>query len=198
MADYKLSATSPLNAASVAIDGVSLKEETDLSLVSISTPTGGEEAFEAQFKSAFGAPSPQTGASVQSDDGFWVLGLQRDQRMAVFQNQNPQPVDVIKAKLGEAGYYTDQSDSWVIVSISGDRVERFLEHVSTLDVSQDAFPVGQASRTLMLHLGAILARKDETDFLVLAPRSFADSLWESLLAILDNFQAISDGEANAR
>ena len=70
----------------------------------------------------------------------------------------------------------DQSDSWVMLRVSGRHVRGALELVCPARPSPRRVPRRRRrARTVMEHLSAIVLREGEDDFLLLSPRSSAAS-----------------------
>ncbi|WP_425407670.1 sarcosine oxidase subunit gamma [Hwanghaeella sp.] len=165
---------SPLNGYSETFDGTELAEATGLGLVSIATPRDGAEALNAALQSAYGCGRPDAGTSTASGDGSMrLLGLQQDQIFALFPHSGDRAVTEIATALGEVGYYTDQSDSWAFLRLSGPAAIPALQRICTLDLDVTALPVGSVARTAMEHMGVILLREGTDAFLLMGARSSA-------------------------
>ena len=176
MADFTLIPTPPIAGPDLEQDTLQLRLRNDLALVSIATPLGGERELAEMVNAAFSAEVPVTGySSASTVDDTWLLGLQRDQIFAMFRDPGDDPVAVVSRRLGAAGYYTDQSDSWVILELSGADSLRLLERICPLDLNPSSFPGGAVARTVIEHFAVILLRTGPDTFLLLSPRSFAES-----------------------
>jgi sarcosine oxidase subunit gamma len=99
------------------------------------------------------------------------------------------PIDAAKALLGKSlskqMAMTDQSDSWVILALSGPQSRRTLARICPIDCSESAMLIGTTARTSMEHLGAIITRRpDEGDhqpcFWLLSARSSAASFLHTI------------------
>ena len=176
MSEFVLTPHAPLGGFHRDFDGITLAEVTGMSLVSIAPPLGGETGLETALKNAYGAAMPQTGSSTLSTDGgVRFIGLQPGQIFVLFPHEGDEAIRVVAEKLGDSGYYTDQSDSWAMLRISGPKCIEALERICMLDLSPETFPVDTATRTLMEHLGVILIRESATSFLLMSARSSAKS-----------------------
>ena len=107
-------------------------------------------------------------ARPESPVGHFLLGR-------VLEHEGDDAVAVVIEKLGTAGYYTDQSDSWVMLQIAGPGSRAALERICMLDLHSDAFPVDTVARTTMEHLGVMVLRDGEDSFLLMSARSSARS-----------------------
>ncbi len=174
---YRLSPSSPLGGFRHEIGGTTLEEVTGLALVSIATPMGGEDALNAVVKSAYGGSLPAPGNSVLNEENsVRLLGLQRDQVFALFPHEGDYALRKIADALGEAGYYTDQSDGWAMIRLSGPLALAALERICPLDLDSRSFPEGAVARTAMEHVNTVILREGTECFLLMAARSYAESL----------------------
>ena len=112
--------------------------------------------------------------------------MQKDQTFVLFKFQGDDAVSEIGKALGEIAYYTDQSDSWAMLRISGPRARSILERVCPLDLHQDVFAVGAVARTMMEHLAVIILRTDKDAFLLMSPRSSASSFLHTLETTIEH------------
>ena len=181
MFEQTLTATTSLAGFERQHADVSLSEITDFALVSMAIPLGGGAALQNKMTVKFGANFPECGKStVSTDGGTRFLGMQRDQTFALFKFQGDDAVSEISKTLGETAYYTDQSDSWAMLRISGPRARSTLERICPLDLHQNVFALGAVARTMMEHLAVIILRTDKDAFLLMSPRSSASSFLHTL------------------
>ena len=190
MSDLKLRAKSPLKEFSKEFDGLSLEEITNCALVSIATPKGGEEKLEQAISNAYGVEIPAIGKSADSThktgDNAHFLGMQNDQLFVLFDYPVDEPTDHVTQKLGDAGYFTDQSDSWVILKISGQKSREALSRICAIDLETEAFTQGSVARTVMEHLGTIIYRDGEDSFILFSARSSAKSFLHAVETSIQN------------
>ena len=74
----------------------------------------------------------------------------------------------------------DQSDAWAGVTLSGSRVPDVLARLVPVDLSDAAFPVGGAVRTLVGHMNAAVSRPAPQVWQVMVFRSMARTLVHEL------------------
>ena len=181
MSDFTLTAQSPLGGYTAEFDGVSLTELTDLALISIATPMGGGDNLAKSVTEAFGIALPSIGSSTISDNSKTrLLGLQREQQFLVLKHEGDNALATVAEKLGTTGYYTDQSDSWVILKIAGPGSRAALERICMLDLHSDVFAVDAVARTTMEHLSVMILREGENSFLLMSARSSARSFLHAI------------------
>ena len=187
MPDFTLTARSPLDGLKTDYDGVAIAEVCDRAIVSFATPIGGEAQFSEAIANAFASQIPTVGQSTTSKHrNARFLGMARQQIFVVFDDPGKGPVEAIAAEIGDTAYLVDQSDSWVIVSISGTKTQAVLERICPIDLHQNAFADGQVARTLMDHLAVVVVREGPDAFLLMSPRSSARSFLHVLETSSDN------------
>ncbi len=177
MADFALTARTPLDGCEKSFGGVTLTEVSGLALVSAAVPQGGDDAFAAALAAGLGAARPAPGDSVIGDRyGARLLGMQPDQLFILFAAPDPdRPAETVAEALGPDAYVTDQSDSWAMLRIDGAGARAALERICMLDLDDAAFPEGRVARTVMEHLAVIILRDGPDSFLLMSPRSSARS-----------------------
>ncbi len=172
--------------------GVSIIEQTKLGIVSVACPNDGDAALAASIQKAFGCSLPKVSGVEVSDSGTmrW-LGLQPQQWFVLFEHSAEQgaPLATIKDELGDTAYCTDQSDSWVSLAVSGPLAITALERICPIDLHLSVFPVGTVARTTMEHLGVIITRTGDEEFLMMSATSSADSFLHAITLSVKNITA---------
>jgi methylglutamate dehydrogenase subunit D len=187
VASYALIADPFLGGYSHDFGGVELAEVTDISLMSIAQPLLGRDALETVVKAVFGCALPTPGrATVSADDKTRLLCLGADSFMAI--TTGPVPVVKLAERLGDDGYYTDQSDNWVSLRLTGPLGLQALERLCPIDLHLDVFAVNSYARTSMDHLGTIILRQGREDFLLMSASSSAKSFLQAITTSIDNIQ----------
>jgi len=176
VSDFTMVATPPLDGYAKDFDGVSLAEITNRAIISIATPAGGEAHLAKAVKSAFGTTLPNIGGSQSSTfSNGQFLGLQQGQTFFVFEHDAPNALEIVAEQLKDVAYLSDQTDSFVMLTISGKNARLALERICLIDLHPDAFSIGRVARTSMEHLSVIIQRTAEDAFLLMSPRSSAQS-----------------------
>ena len=187
MAEFKLQATAPLNNFASDFEGTGLREVSDLAIISIAVPQGGRAGLQRKLAAAFAVDLPDVGRyNKAAKTEVRLLGLQQDQYFLTYPRDIEDPFTDAAARLGDAGYYTDQSDSWAVLEIKGPSALAALERVCALDLSAETFPNNAVARTVMEHLGVILLRKNRDHFQLMSPRSSAANFLHMLETSLKN------------
>ncbi len=190
---FTLTASSPLNGFSIIINGASLIEITTLSMVSISCFASDEKGFQTAILELFdsGPPSPTAAYENLRNKACFFLPSAHDQWFLCFNNDGADPVDsasgLLGRKISNQLTITDQSDSWVVLALTGPLVRGTLERICPINCSASAMPVGTTARTVIQHLGAIIVRRpDDSDdnpcFWLLSARSSASSFLHAISA----------------
>ena len=186
MAEIILQAAPVLGGIDQSIGGNRILERGDLALVSIATPLGGEDVLASKLQGgwALAMPSP-TKSSVSRETR--AVRTAPDQILLVFPHDTPDAERVVQEKLDGSGYTTDQTDSWVVLEVSGPDTLAALERICPIDLHLDEFPVDATARTVMEHMGAMILRQETDRFLLLSASSSAGSF---LHAVKTSFEYV--------
>ena len=191
-----LTAQSPLGGYKMIVDGTSLIEVTCLSMVSVAPLAGSQAAFQTATaklfktgKSDSSKPSATMALDRPGKQRCILMPSAQNQWFLCFDDDGTNPIDAAKALLGKSlskqMAMTDQSDSWVILALSGPQSRRTFARICPIDCSASAMLIGTTARTSMEHLGAIITRRpDEGDhqpcFWLLSARSSAASFLHTI------------------
>lgn len=169
-------------------NGVTLDEVTGHSLLSIATFRGQEKKLAKVLASEYKIKIPVVGHStVDNRSGARFLGLQADQCMVLFFDEADALFGKqLQDKLATAAWLTDQSDSWVMLRISGPLASAALERICLLDMHPDVFGEGQVARTVMEHMAVVILRGGTDSWFLMSPRSSAHSFLHALETSVHN------------
>lgn len=182
MGNISLKARSALNEASFDYEGFSIRERSDIKLLSVAATSAQKAASSNALQAQCGVSWPDITRST-SQASTHCLGLQAEQLFVLSQHSDDEHITLAK-KLAEHCVVTDQSDSWVTLEVSGERTRDVLERICPIDLNEATFSNGNVARTTMEHLGVIIFRQGES-FLMLSARSSADSFLHSLIQSAD-------------
>lgn len=186
MAELNITLTAaPILGTDKRMGGNQIRERNDLSLVSIAIPKGGDTALETGLQSAFGVSMPSPVVSSSSGD-MRVIKTAPDQLMLLFTSDAADAEKEIHRKISGSGYVTNQTDGWIIFEITGPDTLAALERLCPLNLHHDRFAVGAFARTVMEHMGAMIIRTGEAEFLLLSASSSAKSFYEAIVQSYDN------------
>jgi sarcosine oxidase subunit gamma len=94
----------------------------------------------------------------------------------------------LRSSLGAFAAVMDQSDSRLIVRLTGPRVRDVLAKGLAVDLHPGAFKVGDVATTLVAHVGVQIDMIDDAPtYQLAAPRSMAGSFWSWLTASAAEF-----------
>ncbi len=174
MPEIRLTATPPLAGTDRRFGQNRILARTDLALVSVAVPLGGEAAVAEAFARNWDLelPGPKLGTG---SDEMRAVRTAPDQMMLVFPHPTPDAEVVVRRVLDGCAYTTDQTDVWSVIELSGPGVVTALERFCPLDLAPAAFPVGAFARTAMEHMAAMILRTGDERFLLMAASSSADS-----------------------
>ncbi len=175
-----------------------LIEVTGLELVSVSFAENRRDELGQALQESEGLNLPAPGQSTVSSDGrvklFWMAP---DQLLAVASENRSNgggfaagarslSVEVMRSLSRNAGFYTDQSDNWCALRLSGIEVIPALERICPLDLHDSRFPVGSVGRTVIEHLHTVIHRENGQQYLLLSTSSSAQSFLHAIETSLRN------------
>ncbi|WP_162937924.1 sarcosine oxidase subunit gamma [Kiloniella sp. EL199] len=181
MPDYTLTANTPLDGFSRDFVGVSICEVNERAIVSVAVPKDGEEKLANALASSYEIELPKAGIlSAASLDNAVLFSMAQDQYFLVFDYAGNTATSVVRSHLNDAAYLTDQSDSFVMIRVSGTNSRSLLERICPLDIHPSVFPIGSVARTVMEHLGTTIIHEAEDSFLLLSARSSTYSFLDAI------------------
>ena len=187
MSDLMLTSQSPLSKLELDFGEVAVTEQVSRAIVSIATPYGSGEKLSKAIASSLKTKIPAIGKTTASNvDNALLLGMQQEQIFLLFDYPGNHAVDYLPKEIRDAGYLTDQSDSWVMISISGPKARATLQQTCSVDLHSAIFPNGAVIRTVMENLSTIILCEGENKFLVMSPRSSARSFFKVLETSIKN------------
>ena len=187
MSDLMLTSQSPLSKLELDFVEVAVVEQVSRAILSIATPYGGGEKLSKAVASSLKTKIPAIGKTTASNvDNALLLGMQQDQIFLLFDYSGNYGVDYLPQEIRDAGYLTDQSDSWVMISISGPKARTTLQQTCSVDLHSANFQSGALIRTAMANLRTIIVCQGENTFLVMSPRSSARSFFKVLETSIRN------------
>lgn len=155
-------------------------------------------AFAASDKGSVGkaiGPLPEPGQiSIKSDETLIWTG-QREV-MQFFEGPNQREA-ALAARLGAVGHVTEVSDGWVALTLEGNDALRLLDMLTLPDLSEEAFPMGASTSTVLDHVRVLICRVATTRILILSPASSAKSLWHGLSEQLTHISGHSFARSQA-
>ena len=191
MAEYRLTSEEFLGGYQAQFGPISLREISDICMVSMAVPLAGEQAVHKALKAAFGIDMPDIGQSQGAaalDSRVLRMGL--DHMFVLFARaQNTErPEQQIKTLMKSAVYTTDQSHSGVGLEISGPGCRSALERICPIDLHPERFAVNAVARTQMEHLGTIILCVDQETYWLFSASSSAKSFLHALETSIHNVQ----------
>jgi len=171
-----LDANSPLNGFDETINDIRISEVTGLSILSLAVPLTMDVKFKDAVRKTFGLALPEPGRLTSDTKiGTKLLWTAPDQIFALQDESRISGIASLKDRMGSNAYLTDQSDSWAILALGGDRVLQALERICPIDLNPAKFKTGMAARTHMEHLGVFILRVEDDTWWLMSARSSAGS-----------------------
>ena len=185
MVDFALEPKAVLDGFDKNWNSTRLSELTTLAAVAVSVPKDGAVVLNKKLKTAYGRNAPAAGESFIGKDNARVMSFAEDQFMILFDHAAHSGVPAVEKKLGNAGYYVEQTNNWVFLELSGPHARAALERVCPVNTHADKFPMDRAERTNIEHMGAVLCRTGEDTFLIMSASSTAGSFLHALETSMD-------------
>ncbi len=179
MSEFTLTAAAPLGGYDRRFGDTRLCEVWPLAIVSLAIPLDGEDAFAEALRRAFDLTVPAVGGTATGGETTF-LRLAADQLFALSGAEDPFADRALAERLSGTVYTTLQSDNWTALRLSGPLTGAALARLCPLDLSEPTFPVGNAARTVMEHLGVIVMKEAADRFLLLSASSSAASFLEAV------------------
>jgi methylglutamate dehydrogenase subunit C len=163
--------------------GVRVTIHTNLGIARLSARKGGRAALNEHFRADFGLDLPATPRRVSSPH-MAVTGLAPDSWLLTCESSPYSLATSLKSSLGAIVTITDQTDAYVVLTLTGPKLRETLAKLIPIDLHPRSFQPGDAVQTVAHHIGIILWRLEDIDglpvFELAAPRSYSSSLRESL------------------
>jgi len=186
VAELTLTSHSPLGGYTNRIGDITISEITHLDIVSLAISANAKASLNKVLEDKTGLSFPDAGTTQRDGDKIALLGMGADQCFIVTHAQHKDPVTAAAAITGATGYLTDQSDSWVVVSIEGASALHALERICPVDLSDAVFTENSVVRTTMEHLSVIVERPEPALYRLYSPRSSAHSFLHALVVSAEN------------
>lgn len=165
------------------VAGVTLRENPGLALASVMARGGQEDACRTHLADLLETPPPGPGQCRLHDPeaAFW-MGPDQWMVGAPFDTHEDLAAQ-LKNRFGTSASITEQSDAWVCFDLRGDGIEAVMELLCVLNLRK--MKTGDASRTVIHHLGCFVLRRDPSNWLrILGPRASAGSLHHAVLTAM--------------
>ncbi len=176
MAESSLHSTLTLGGICLDVGSVSIVEITGYSIISVAMAKANTDSVSSTMQATINVCLPMVGQSTRSSIGnSRCVGLQLEQYLLMLSDAEHSLV-WLSGKFAQSVFFTDQSDSWVILRVSGKDCHQALERICPIDLHPDVFTHNAVARTTMEHVSTIIIRDSDWGFLLLSPRSFALSL----------------------
>lgn len=160
--------------AALTLRDTTLAEAPMTSITSIAPFPNKGKAVDAALKPlGLKFPAPNTAST---KDGARLLWTGREQAFLI---------GTAAPDMGDAAAVTDQSDGWVILTLSGPLARDTLARLVPLDLRDAAFPVGMTTRSGLNHMALILTRTGDAVYEIMTFRSMARTAWHELAEALE-------------
>jgi sarcosine oxidase subunit gamma len=182
-----LDAVTPLKGFNATINDVHIVEVSGMTITSLAVPLGKAAFFKSAIAKTANLSMPEPGTFTSNLKGGSRLVWTAPDQYFLLQPERPDSaVAALKPRLKNAAYLTDQSDSWAIIAVSGERALEALERICPVNLHRDVFAVNMAARTHMEHLGVFILRINAETYWLMSARSSAQSFLHTVTLSAEN------------
>ncbi len=170
------------------VTGLVIEERTDMAFATVIAKRDKRFALINAVNTTFGVVLPD-GARRVSRGAVTFAGVGPEQWLASAEGaEAPGFAARVRSRVGLFAAVSDQSDSRLVVRLSGPRVRDVLAKGVPLDLHPKVFKVGDVAGTLVAHMAVQLDMLDDAPtYQLTAPRSMAGSFWSWLTASAAEF-----------
>ena len=187
VSSLSLEAEFPLNRYQKKFEKISVQELTDNIVFSFAIPDKNFLKLNKKLQKLYNVQLPIVGKNVLiSNINLYLMGLQPNQFYLFSNTKYLKNIDSFIKIFSEFGYFTDQSDSWLVIRIFGENCINVLERICPLNLDSEIFLNGNVFRTSMEHIGTIIMRMHKKEFILFSPRSSAKSFIHSIETSINN------------
>ena len=169
-------------------NGVVASYLNEIGLASLIAPAGGSAALAEAFKAKYQLELPNSPKIIGQGD---VRAVWAGPDQWLLMTHTAAQILGLQQALSDLGSLSDQSDSRIMVRISGRDMREALAKGCMIDLHETAFPVGSAALTSIAHMGVHLWRledgPDGAVFEIAVARSMAASFWSWFSASVAEF-----------
>lgn len=166
--------------------GLTIVERTGFAFASVIAKRGKRDALVAAVDTAYGVKLPN-GPKRASRDGVTFAGTGPDQWLASAENAEGFAAK-LRARIGPFAAVSDQTDSRLVLHLSGPRVRDVLAKGVSIDLHPKVFKPGDVATTPVAYIGVQIDMLDDAPaYQLTAPRSMAGSFWSWLTASAAEF-----------
>ena len=170
------------------ITGLAIEERTDLAFASVIAKRGKRFALINAVNTAFGVALPD-GPRRATRGTVTFAGTGPDQWIASAEGSEAAGFAAkVRARIGPFAAVADQSDSRLVLRLSGPRVRNVLAKGVPVDLHPNAFKPGDVASTVIGYIGMQIDMLDGAPtYQLTAPRSMAGSFWSWLTSAAAEF-----------
>lgn len=170
-----------------AATGLTVVERIDMAFASVIAKRDKRFMLVNAVNTAFGVALPD-GPRRATKSGVTFAGAGPDQWLASAEGAEAAGFAAkLRARVGPFAAISDQSDSRLVLHLSGPRVRDVLAKGVAIDLHPSVFKVGDVASTLITYVGVQIDRVDGEAFQLTAPRSMAGTFWSWLCASAAEF-----------
>jgi heterotetrameric sarcosine oxidase alpha subunit/heterotetrameric sarcosine oxidase gamma subunit len=179
-----------IHANAAAAAGLHVTIHGNLGIARLSARKGARPGLVQRFRADFGLDLP-SGPRRTTSPHWAAIGLAPDSWLLTCEGSPYSLAPSLESSLGPAASITDQTDAYVVLTLTGAKLREILAKLIPIDLHPRSFQPGDAAQTLAAHISIILWRLEDLGgvavFELAVPRSYFASLRESLYAAAAEF-----------
>ena len=164
------------------IGELTLTENNNLALASVSARLGNEKACHKHLKTLIGdIPGPGSCRFNNPISGYWIGP--DSWMMTAPHDTHEHLATYLKTQFAQTASITEQTDGWCCFDVLGETVERLFERLCNINIRE--MKAGDAHRTSIEHLSCFVHRCEPMNHVrIFGPRSSAGSLHHALVTAM--------------
>lgn len=179
----RLKEKSALNGFEQESEGLSIVELTAFELISVAVAKGSEAEFKTRFRKALKTNVPNPNQILPAEGGS-VIWTGQNQYLVMLGTSDVSADEKLRQNLAESAYTVLQSDGWACLRLEGSRFYDVMDRFIPLDLRSAAKDF--AARTQAHHISVIVVKLLDGSWLLLTPRSSAQSFLDALTHVTVN------------
>ena len=182
MSKFHLNETFELQKFTKNISGLIISEILNKEIINLAFNVKNEKVAKNLFKKIFNIEFPDYNLSIydkKNDCRF--LRMSEDQLFLIYEKKFDSFLIKNKDKLEKYFYFTEQTDAWSGIKISGEKVRECLSRICLINLNEKKFPINSFARTHIEHLGSVVIYNGDNEFELFSAKSSSLSFLNSVI-----------------
>lgn len=182
MPEFNLNETFELQKFTKNISGLIISEILNREIINLAFHIKNEKVAKSLFKKTFNIDFPDYNLSkYDKKNDCRFLRMSEDQLFLIYEKEFGTFLLKNKYKLEKYFYFTEQTDAWSGIKISGEKVRECLARICLLNLNEKKFPKNSFARTHIEHLGSVVIYNGHNEFELFSAKSSSLSFLNSVI-----------------